>query len=149
MDFLSPPERAFLDAFSHVAYINPFLPERLDFERAALGADFIEGEAVWSLPVDRPEETRKNIRLMVKRLEPLGRTVARTATVGREDDASGSRPLRGFRLTSSLSAISGENIRSGFQIPRRFESMALLTKFPGGLGPHFRAWCCFSHPVRA
>jgi transcriptional regulator with AAA-type ATPase domain len=71
MQFLSHAERSFLTAVSQVAYTNPFLPERVEFERAALGSEFVEGEAVWSLPVENPEETRKNIKIMVKRLEPL------------------------------------------------------------------------------
>src|ERR1700674_4639268 len=81
MQFLSPVERAFLTAVSQLAYTNPFLPERMDYERQALGSEFVEGEAVWSLPVGRPEETRRNIRLMVKRMEPLaGQLRARLAS---------------------------------------------------------------------
>src|SRR5260370_742497 len=53
MAFLSASERAFLRAVSQLAYCNPFLPERIECERAALGAEFVEGEPVWSLPVDQ------------------------------------------------------------------------------------------------
>ena len=55
MAFSVANERAFLQAVSQLAYCNPFLPERTEFERAALGDDFVEGEPVWSLPVDEPE----------------------------------------------------------------------------------------------
>jgi len=144
MDFLSPPERAFLDAFSHVAYINPFLPERLDFERAALGADFIEGEAVWSLPVDRPEETRKNIRLMVKRLEPLAEQLRERLTVGARRRRIGISPFT--RIPPYIFFIS--NIRREYSKrisnPQAFRIDGASTKISWRIGPHFRAWCCFS-----
>jgi hypothetical protein len=71
MAFLSRSERAFLQAVSHLAYCNPFLPERIEFERQALGEDFVEGEPVWSLPVEEPEQSRPNVGRVVQRLEPL------------------------------------------------------------------------------
>src|SRR6266568_1185540 len=84
MPFLSAKERAFVDAVSRLAYCNPFLPERIDCERAALGPEFVEGEAVWSLSVDRPEETSANVMRIVRRLDPLAtelRTRLAAATV--------------------------------------------------------------------
>jgi transcriptional regulator with AAA-type ATPase domain len=71
MSFLSRTERTFLRAVSQLAYCNPFLPERIECERAALGSDFVEGEPVWSLPVDQPERPRANAWLIVGRIEPL------------------------------------------------------------------------------
>jgi hypothetical protein len=44
----------------------------VEYERAALGGDFVEGEPVWSLPVDQPEQPRANVWRIVERLEPLG-----------------------------------------------------------------------------
>src|SRR5262249_3675658 len=89
MAFLSRSERTFLRAVSQLAYCNPFLPERVEHERAALGGDFVEGEPVWSLPVDQPEQPRANVWRVAARLEPLGeqmrsRLRARP-TVSRED----------------------------------------------------------------
>src|SRR5262245_66680956 len=69
--FLAAKERSFLDAVSRLAYCNPFLPERVECERAALGDEFVEGEAVWSLSVDQPEEIRANVIRIVRQLEPL------------------------------------------------------------------------------
>src|SRR5690348_14721866 len=71
MAFLSSKERGFLTAVSQLAYCNPFLPERADFERAALGRDYVEGEPVWSLPVDGPERPRANVWRIAERLESL------------------------------------------------------------------------------
>jgi hypothetical protein len=69
--FLSTRERAFLESVSRLAYSNPFLPERIEHERAALGPAFLEGEPVWSLAVEEPERRRVNIARIVERLEPL------------------------------------------------------------------------------
>ncbi len=69
--FLSDQERSFLEAVSELAFCNPFLPERTRHERAALGDDFFEGEPVWSMPVDHPDQPRVNVWRIVERLEPL------------------------------------------------------------------------------
>jgi DNA-binding NtrC family response regulator len=69
--FLAPKERGFLQAVSELAGCNPFLPDRTQCERAALGDDFVEGEPVWSLPIDDPEKPRANVWSVVERLEPL------------------------------------------------------------------------------
>jgi len=87
MSFLSRTERTFLRAVSQLAYCNPFLPERIECERAALGADFVEGEPVWSLPVDQPERPRANAWLIVGKLEPLVEQLrARLSAEVREED---------------------------------------------------------------
>jgi transcriptional regulator with AAA-type ATPase domain len=57
---LSGGERAFLQTVSLVSYANPFLPELLEHERQALGADFSEEEPVWSMQVDDPDRPRAN-----------------------------------------------------------------------------------------
>jgi len=71
MRFISTTERAFLEAVTGLASSNPFLPEHTAFERAALGEDFVEGEPIWSLPVDQPERPRANIWRIAARLEDL------------------------------------------------------------------------------
>jgi len=71
MRFISTTERIFLEAVSGLASSNPFLPEHTAFERAALGPDFIEGEPVWSSPVDQPERPRANVWRIAGRLEIL------------------------------------------------------------------------------
>src|SRR5271157_530997 len=69
MPFLSARERAFLESVSRLGYCNPFLPERVDLERAALGGDFVEGEPVWSQPVAEPERPRANAWRVSEKLE--------------------------------------------------------------------------------
>jgi transcriptional regulator of acetoin/glycerol metabolism len=69
--FLTVAERTFLRAVAKLAYCNPFLPERVEWESAALGKEFVEGEPVWSQPVDEPERPRANVWKVVARLEKL------------------------------------------------------------------------------
>lgn len=71
MAFLSSSDRTFLEAVSGLGSSNPFLPEHTAFERAALGPDFLEGELLWSLPVDQPDRPRDNIWRIARRLETL------------------------------------------------------------------------------
>ncbi len=71
MAFLSAADRHFLGAISQIAYCNPFLPERTQFECAALGSAFVEEGPYWSMPVDEPERPRANVRQIAQRLEPL------------------------------------------------------------------------------
>ena len=40
MAFLNPEEHDFLKTVSRINYVNPFLPERVQYEREALGYDF-------------------------------------------------------------------------------------------------------------
>jgi transcriptional regulator with AAA-type ATPase domain len=71
MSPLSTSQRAFLETVSRLGYCNPFLPERVECEMEALGLDFVEGDPVWSQPVDDPDRPRANVTRIVARLEPL------------------------------------------------------------------------------
>ncbi len=71
MAFLTPSQRLLLEAVSRLGYCNPFLPERVDIERAVLGAEFQEGEPVWSQQVEDPERPRINVWRIVAKLDPL------------------------------------------------------------------------------
>jgi transcriptional regulator with AAA-type ATPase domain len=71
MSFSKPAERTFLAAVSRLAYSNPFLPDRVDAERDALGNDFVPGDPVWSASVADPDSTRPNIWRIVDRLKPI------------------------------------------------------------------------------
>jgi hypothetical protein len=53
-----------------LGYANPFLPERVECERAVLGDDFLEGEPVWSYRAEHPEP-RANVWRTVAKLQPL------------------------------------------------------------------------------
>ena len=70
MAFLTPPQRAILQAASRLGYCNPFLPERVEAERAVLGPEFVEGEPVWSYR-DPSQGPRENVWRVYRKLEPL------------------------------------------------------------------------------
>src|ERR1035441_2075961 len=70
MPFLSASQRSLLRAVAGLGYCNPFLPERVKWERVALGAEFVEGEAVWSYRIDRPQP-RENVGRILAKLEPV------------------------------------------------------------------------------
>jgi transcriptional regulator with AAA-type ATPase domain len=63
-------DRAFFQAVSALAYANPFLPERIDLERAALGPDFADDEPVWAASVADPERVRPNLWRIQEKLGP-------------------------------------------------------------------------------
>ncbi len=71
MTSLTGAERRFLRLISEFAYCNPFLPEHNRLERELLGADFVEGDSVWSQPVADPERPRVNVWRIFERLGPL------------------------------------------------------------------------------
>lgn len=49
MPLLAPAQRRFLEAVNAVAAANPFLPELGEAERAALGSEYLDQGAHWSL----------------------------------------------------------------------------------------------------
>jgi hypothetical protein len=58
MSIFAPQERRFAEAVASLARGNPFLPERVESERAALGREFSEVGSVWSAvraDLDAPE----------------------------------------------------------------------------------------------
>ncbi len=61
----------FLRATAALAYANPFSPERVEMERAALGKEFVPGDPIWSVSVADPDRVRPNIWRIQKKLEPV------------------------------------------------------------------------------
>ncbi len=75
MGFLTPKERAFLRAVSKLGYCNPFLPERIQYEREVLGPEFREAEPVWSMRVDDPDSRHVNSQKIAEGVESVARSV--------------------------------------------------------------------------
>ncbi len=71
MAFLTISEHAFLRAVSNLGYCNPFLPERIEYERQALGPDFVEAEVVWSMRVADPDTSHVNAEKITERVGVL------------------------------------------------------------------------------
>jgi transcriptional regulator with AAA-type ATPase domain len=85
-----PVERAFATAVSDLTYCNPFLPERIAAERAALGAEFVESDCDWNRHPDSKGQ-HSNISRLTERATALAHAVRnRLATHARP----GERDLR-------------------------------------------------------
>lgn len=64
MSFFTDSERCFLDAVSSLLYCNPFLPERIECERIALGSAYVEGAPPWNVDPDHTELHQNVVSLM-------------------------------------------------------------------------------------
>ena len=76
MALFKDTERKCADALVALGYCNPFLPERITYEREILGKAFVGAEDVWYKDV-RDEESRPNLELLTRRAKELadqGRT---------------------------------------------------------------------------
>ena len=69
MSVFSRERRTFLEAVNRVAAANPFLPELGEAERDALGTEYQDQGAVWSLAVEDPQRLRSNAWRICDRLE--------------------------------------------------------------------------------
>ena len=70
MPIFSPADRRFAQAVSSLAYCNPFLPERIEWEREALGDEFQDTQPYWSRQVGMDLE-RPNVLRLGERVEEL------------------------------------------------------------------------------
>ena len=70
MLFPSPADAEFAAVISRLAYCNPFLPERIEFERDALGPEFVDADIVWNITQDW-EGNRPNITKLRQRVEQV------------------------------------------------------------------------------
>ncbi len=71
MALLGDADRAFLQTIAKLSYCNPFLPERVEYEHAALGSDFHDSQTVWSIRVDYPDRTNVNAVKIAESVEKL------------------------------------------------------------------------------
>ena len=68
---ISSQDRRFLSSVAQLGYGNPFLPERIAFEKAALGREFVPGGPVWSASVSDPDAEPSNVASIYKKLTRL------------------------------------------------------------------------------
>ncbi len=69
--YFSAVDRRFLEAVSRVAFCNPFLPDRIELERAALGDEFQAGSSpVWNRGSD-VDEAQPNIERLAARAKAI------------------------------------------------------------------------------
>jgi len=75
MTVFSRSEHRFLASVARLGYCNPFTPERVELERAALGPDFVAGGPIWSVSVNDPDTTRPNVVRLHQKLPSVIETV--------------------------------------------------------------------------
>jgi transcriptional regulator with AAA-type ATPase domain len=89
MSAFSARERRLLASVAGLGYANPFLPERIAFEKALLGREFQPAGPVWSVSVTDPHATPPNVTAIYKklneRIENLREAVASASDVRSED----------------------------------------------------------------
>src|SRR6266446_932388 len=90
MGFMSAEERALAAALSRLGYANPFLPERIEAEGAALGPAFVHADRVWSVHTDRTVQN-PNVARLAERATTL-------AALLRERLAAGAEPAESDRV---------------------------------------------------
>jgi len=71
MGAFSDRDRQFLSSVANLGYCNHFLPERIAFEKAALGREFVPGGPVWSASVSDPDAEPPNVASIYKKLAAL------------------------------------------------------------------------------
>ena len=71
MALFSRHEQHLLSSVAQLGYGNPFLPERITFEKAALGREFVEGGEVWSASVSEPDAEPPNVTAIHRKLSAL------------------------------------------------------------------------------
>jgi transcriptional regulator of acetoin/glycerol metabolism len=92
MAVFSRQEQHFLSSVANLGYGNPFLPERMTFEKAALGREFVPGFEVWSASVSDPDAASPNeasiFRKLSALLEALAPRLAAAPDIGDEERAA-------------------------------------------------------------
>jgi DNA-binding NtrC family response regulator len=68
---LEPRERVFAEAIKRVNAANPFLRERIDAEKDALGAEFIDVGAEWNTRPPEIEASHPNLLAIMRRCEQI------------------------------------------------------------------------------
>jgi len=71
MAVFSRKDQHFLSSVAKLGYGNPFLPERITYEKAALGREFVPGGPVWSASVSNPDAEPPNEAALYKKLNAL------------------------------------------------------------------------------
>ena len=98
---MKPEERRFAKTIGRLIACNHFLPERIDFERDALGSAFVEGpSAAWNVDLDSRGRSPNIQRLAEKTGEVVGAVHQRLMQGGRlsRDEVKGYEALVHFHL---------------------------------------------------
>src|SRR6058998_3649121 len=121
MAFLTGSDRTLAEAISRLAYCNPFLPERIECERAALGPAFVAGGTLWHATGE--PDPMPNVAALGKLSEALaGRLAARR----------GPSALRGRGRLPAVQPLRGRALSAARRPPRGDRPRGLLPEIPPG-----------------
>ncbi len=90
MSLFSPADRRLALALSDLAHCNPFLPERIEHERQALGPAFDQRYAAWNTEADTDDDNSNLTQLIAaaeQLLDRAGKRFSRSSEIGAEDVA--------------------------------------------------------------
>ena len=89
MTVLNAEDLSFLESVAKVSHANPFLAERINYERRALGSEFDESQANWNLLGDDPETQQINTRKIAERaykiISGVQQQLKKGASAGRKE----------------------------------------------------------------
>jgi len=92
MPLFTAADRRFAETVVELGYCNPFLPQRTDLERRALGSEFDERFAQWNVERDLADEQPNLARLLERAEEVLAR-VRETSSAKRREAGAAERLL--------------------------------------------------------
>jgi DNA-binding NtrC family response regulator len=95
MAFLSEPERGVVTAVASLATGNPFLPERIEHEKRALGSRFRQVTAVWHEGADL-DHANPNVEALTERVEALAPELRERLAGGSDASAADLEAYRGL-----------------------------------------------------
>ena len=115
--FLSANERTLLHGVSRLGYANPFLPDRVECERAVLGREFVAGEPVWSYRAEHPEP-RVNVWRIVEKVAPVVEELRAKLAAGSAVNESGLQLYEDAALQVIYQRFYGQFYEAGFGAER-------------------------------
>jgi DNA-binding NtrC family response regulator len=87
MLFGTESKRSLAKAISRLVYTNPFLPERIDAERAVLGESFTVSDRVWNV-LGNPERELSNVGKIGEQADAIARAARQRLSEGQKASAS-------------------------------------------------------------
>ncbi|MEM7050163.1 MAG: sigma 54-interacting transcriptional regulator [Acidobacteriota bacterium] len=90
MPLFTPQERSVAEALSELTHCNPFLRQRIAWEKQALGDEFVAADAVWIAPPGA-EPDRPNLLALERRVTDLVHTVRQRLADGEKGSAADRR----------------------------------------------------------
>jgi transcriptional regulator with AAA-type ATPase domain len=119
MAFLDGDDRPLAEAISRLSYCNPFLPERIEYERRALGSSFVAGGTLWHA-LGQAEPTA-NVATLRARAEALSDRLAAR--------------LRGGARPGAAEIQTYEDVVVYLLFARYEDDLLRLIEAPGPAGP--------------